>query len=65
MKVKKASKNKLARELIYKTVVGILPVLVRFSASTGITDINQLSDYIQGLSVDEFCDYKFQEGSDQ
>ena len=33
MKVTKASKLKIARELSYKTVTGLLPVLQRFARS--------------------------------
>lgn len=61
MKVKlpNLTDTKATRQATYKLVTSVLPVLVRFSNSTGITDINQLSDYILLLSVDEFCDYKF------
>lgn len=56
---KRFLKNKLSRELTYKTVVGVLGVLQRFSDSTGITNVTDLVDYITSLSVDEFCDYRF------
>lgn len=59
MKVTKASKMKIARELSYKTVTGLLPVLQRFADSLGVYDINELSDIICNMSVDEFCDFKF------
>lgn len=59
--MKHASKNKLARQLTYKTVTGILPILQRFAADLGVTDINELSDIILNMSCDEFCDYKFKE----
>lgn len=63
MKVKlpNLTDTKVTRQATYKLVTSVLPVLVRFANSTGITDINHLSDYILSLSVDEFCDYKFKE----
>lgn len=63
MKVKlpKLTDTKATRQATYKLVTSILPILVRFSNSTGITDINELSDYILSLSVDEFCYFKFKE----
>lgn len=57
--MKNASKNKLARQLTYKTVTGILPILQRFAADLDVHDINDLSDIILNMSCDEFCDYKF------
>lgn len=59
--MKKASKNKLARQLTYKTVVGILPVLQRFAAKLNIYDIVELSTVITNMSVDEFCDFKLED----
>ena len=59
IKLPKLTDNKVSREATYKLVTSMLPILVRFANSTGITDINELSDYIFSLSVDEFCDYKF------
>lgn len=56
-----ASKNKIARQITYKTVTGILPILQRFASDLGVTDINELSDIILNMSVDEFCDFKFKE----
>lgn len=64
MGIKKSSKNKIARQLTYKTVTGILPVLHRFAATLGINDIDELSTIICNMSVDEFCDFKFNDISD-
>ena len=50
---------KFSRELTYKLVCSLLPVLVRFSRSTGISDVTSLADYINSLTVDQFCDFKF------
>lgn len=61
MKVTKVSKNKIARELSYKTVTGLLPVLERFADSLEVENIHDLSQIIQSMSVDEFCDYKFKD----
>lgn len=61
MKVTKASKMKIARELSYKTVTGLLPVLQRFADSLGVYDIDELADIICNMSVDEFCDFKFKD----
>lgn len=57
----KASKNALARQLTYKTVVGILPVLQRFAAKLNIYDIVELSTVITNMSVDEFCDFNLED----
>lgn len=60
----KASKNRLARELTYRTVIGILPILQRFASDFDVSDINLLSDLILSMSVDEFCDHKFKDSSE-
>jgi hypothetical protein len=57
----KASKNAIARQLTYKTVVGILPVLERFADALGVTDIHLLSAAIRNMSCDQFCDYPLEE----
>lgn len=57
--MKKASKNKLARQLTYKTVTGILPILQRFASDLDVHDIDELSTIILNMSCDEFCDYQF------
>lgn len=59
--LRKLGNNKLSRDLSYKMTIGICDVLVRFSQSTGITDVNELVEFIKGLSVDEFCDFKFKD----
>lgn len=59
--MKKASKNKLARQLTYKTVTGILPILQRFASDLDVHDIDELAMIILNMSCDEFCDYKFKE----
>ena len=59
----KISKNKLARELSYKTMTSLAQVLCRFSDSTGIHDVHELTDFICNLSVDQFCDFKFTDSS--
>lgn len=59
--MKKASKNKLARQLTYKTVTGILPILQRFASDLDVHDIDELATIILNMSCDEFCDYKFKE----
>lgn len=64
MKNKKVFGNKLSRQVVYKTVIGILPVLQRFSHSTGITNIDDLSCLINSMTVDEFCNFKFTDNID-
>lgn len=59
--MKKFRDNKMTRQLTYKTIIGILPILQRFAADLGVTDINELADILSNMTVDELCDYKFKD----
>lgn len=59
--INRASKNKVSRQLFYKTVVGVFPILIRFAANFEEYDVRRLFDIIQSMTVDEFLDYKFKE----
>lgn len=59
--MKNATKNKLARQLTYKTVIGVLPIFQRFASDLDVFDIDELSTIILNMSCDEFCDFKFKE----
>lgn len=59
--MKKLRDNKMTRQITYKTIIGILPILQRFSADLGVTDINELAAILSNMTVDELCDYKFKD----
>lgn len=56
--------NSIVKKVTYNTAAGILKTIVKMADQEGITDIHQVNDWIQSLTVDEFCDYKFVEASE-
>lgn len=55
--------NAIVKKVTYNTAAGILKTIVKMADQEGLTDIHQVNDWIQSLTVDEFCDYKFVEAS--
>ena len=51
----------MTRQITYKTIIGILPILQRFASDLGVTDINELAGILTNMTVDELCDYKFKD----
>lgn len=51
--------NKIVKDVTYKTTVGLLKTVTKMANHEGISDINDVLSWIESLSVDEFCDYKF------
>lgn len=51
--------NKIVKDVTYKTTVGLLKTVTKMANQEGISDINDVLSWIESLTVDEFCDYKF------
>lgn len=51
--------NKIVKDVTYKTTVGLLKTVTKMANQEGISDINDVLSWVESLTVDEFCDYKF------
>lgn len=58
---KNLGQNKMTYKLVHQTCLGVATTLIRFSDSTGITDLRELRDFIANLSPEEFAKFKFKD----